>query len=336
MEIQINRQQGLYRKMEISQRRNKEYSQIMSDETETSLNSTVSEKVQRGFSIHDAYSIMKSSGTKFRATNLATVSENFDKKVDTERYSIESNSEIAGYWQIYDKTLNQTFVFNPDTTMLQTDNNTDKNYIVFQNVFGGLENVMYADNELMGALKQFLNTDSIPTTSLNENYVIDVNKFTGIESLKVKGNEGAGSWNLICNEEQKEKLQELANLYKEKYPNLVKTDGVAMAFADAEVAGQAVRTENGIISIACNGLSYMDNAEPSKSWHIMYSVNDTDMYTEIMNAMTEGYIIGKDIENVSKWEKYFEEKELSYEKILSDEELELLQMNTMEELLVLR
>ena len=60
---------------------------------------------------------------------------------------------------------------------------------------------------------------------------------------------------------------------------------------------------------------------------ILYSINDTDMYKKIMNAMTEGYIIGKDIENVSKWEKYFEEKELSYERILSDEELELLQMN---------
>ena len=165
---------------------------------------------------------------------------------------------------------------NPDTTTLQTDTNTNKNYIVFQNVFGEPENVMYADNEFVGALKQFLNTDSIPTTS---------------------------------------------------YPNLVKTDGMAMGFADAEVAGQAVRTENGIMLIACNGLNYMDNVDPSKSWHIMYSINDTDMYKKIMNAMTEGYIIGKDIENVSKWEKYFEEKELSYERILSDEELELLQMN---------
>lgn len=44
MEIQIKRQQGLYRKMEISQRRNKEYSQVMSDETETSFNSAVQEK----------------------------------------------------------------------------------------------------------------------------------------------------------------------------------------------------------------------------------------------------------------------------------------------------
>ena len=327
MELQINCMQSLYRKMEMSQRKNKGYFSIMSNETETSLNSPAQEKVQRGFSIHDAYSIMKSSGTKFSVGNLATVSENLDKRVDTERYSIESTSEIAGYWQIYDKTLNQTFVLNPDTTTLQTDTNTNKNYIVFQNVFGEPENVMYADNELVGALKQFLNTDSIPTTSLNENYVIDINKFTGIESLKVKGNEGAGSWNLICNQEQKEKLQELANLYKEKYPNLVKTDGMAMGFADAEVAGQAVRTENGIMLIACNGLNYMDNVDPLKSWHIMYSINDTDMYKKIMNAMTEGYIIGKDIENVSKWEKYFEEKELSYERILSDEELELLQMN---------
>ena len=327
MELQINCMQSLYRKMEMSQRKNKGYFSIMSNETETSLNSPAQEKVQRGFSIHDAYSIMKSSGTKFSVGNLATVSENLDKRVDTERYSIESTSEIAGYWQIYDKTLNQTFVLNPDTTTLQTDTNTNKNYIVFQNVFGEPENVMYADNELVGALKQFLNTDSIPTTSLNENYVIDINKFTGIESLKVKGNEGAGSWNLICNQEQKEKLQELANLYKEKYPNLVKTDGMAMGFADAEVAGQAVRTENGIMLIACNGLNYMDNVDPSISWHIMYSINDTDMYKKIMNAMTEGYIIGKDIENVSKWEKYFEEKELSYERILSDEELELLQMN---------
>ena len=99
MELQINCMQSLYRKMEMSQRKNKGYFSIMSNETETSLNSPAQEKVQRGFSIHDAYSIMKSSGTKFSVGNLATVSENLDKRVDTERYSIESTSEIAGYWQ---------------------------------------------------------------------------------------------------------------------------------------------------------------------------------------------------------------------------------------------
>ncbi len=46
------------------------------------------------------------------------------------------------------------------------------------------------------------------------------------------------------------------------------------------------------------------------------------MYMEIMNAMAEGYIEAKDIKEYSKWEKYFEERGLEFERILSDEELE--------------
>ena len=41
-----------------------------------------------------------------------------------------------------------------------------------------------------------------------------------------------------------------------------------------------------------------------------------------MNAMAEGYIEAKDIKEYSKWEKYFEERGLEFERILSDEELE--------------
>ena len=73
--------------------------------------------------------------------------------------------------------------------------------------------VISADDELIGALEQLLDVDSISTVSLNENYTVDFNEFTGIECLKVKGNEGGGSWVLINNEQQKEKLQELADLY---------------------------------------------------------------------------------------------------------------------------
>ena len=46
------------------------------------------------------------------------------------------------------------------------------------------------------------------------------------------------------------------------------------------------------------------------------------MYTEIMDAMAGGYIEAKDIKEYSKWEKYFEERGLEFERILSDEELE--------------
>ncbi|NBI88379.1 hypothetical protein D3Z47_20240, partial [Lachnospiraceae bacterium] len=46
------------------------------------------------------------------------------------------------------------------------------------------------------------------------------------------------------------------------------------------------------------------------------------MYMEIMDAMAEGHIEAKDIAEYSKWEEYFEERGLEFERILSDEELE--------------
>lgn len=46
---------------------------------------------------------------------------------------------------------------------------------------------------------------------------------------------------------------------------------------------------------------------------------------EIMNAMAEGYIVGKDIEDYSAWGKYFEKKGLEFVKVLSDEEIEALE-----------
>lgn len=145
-------------------------------------------------------------------------------------------------------------------------------------------------------------------------------KNTGIECLKIKGNEGKGSWTMITDQQQLEKLQELADIYKERYPNLVKSDNVAMGFAEAEAAGQVMRTENGIMAIACNGMEYMDNTNTSRNWAINFSMNATNMYTEIMKAINDENIAGEEIEDFSKWEKYFEEKGLEYEKIIPDDE----------------
>ncbi|MBD5490589.1 MAG: hypothetical protein HDR16_00250 [Lachnospiraceae bacterium] len=140
-------------------------------------------------------------------------------------------------------------------------------------------------------------------------------------SMKVKGYEGKGSWLMMSGDgQQLDKLQELADLYKEKYPNLVKSDGLAMGLAEAEAAGHVVRTENGFMMIACNGIQYMDNSDQSKGWGFMYSENDTDIYNAIMQAIIEGSIKGG-IESVSGWEEWFQEKGHTYERIFSDEEL---------------
>ena len=244
------------------------------------------------------------------------------QKVDNERYLIDVMDTIEGCWYIYDKVRDERIIFNPMNTTIQTDENTGKDYIVSCDPWGGLMNVMEADHALVESIKTFLQTDDVTKLNLNEKYTIEVHAPTGIEYLKVKGQEGNGTWFLTSEQEMVDKLQDLANLYKEKYPNLVKDDELALKFyAMGEVAGNVVRTENGIMVIACNGMSYYDNADPSKNWGVMWSFNDTDIYNKVMQALTEGIKAGSDVEDYEIWKAFFEEEGIEYEKALSDEEL---------------
>ena len=235
---------------------------------------------------------------------------------------IDVSDKIEGNWCIYDKKSNESFAFYPMSTSIQTDENTGKDYIVTCYPWGGLRNVMYADDMLIEGIKTFLHADDITKSVLNDKYSIEVHPYTGIECLKVKGQEGNGSWLMMSGEQQQlDRLQELADLYKEKYPNIVNDDGLALKFyAEGEATGHVVRTGNGIMIVACNGISYIDNNDPSKSWGFMFSENDTDIYNEIMQAIIAGSIKGG-IESVSGWEEWFEEKGHIYERIFSDEEL---------------
>jgi len=325
MNVQINNFQGIYGKMALSQTtRCKPSEAVLGKMTHMSENESASVKTKNAVSPYDVYASMRSTRAKFMEGTLTVQAKQPVQTIENERYLIEKSDELEGYWHIYDKRFDKSFVFDPNNTTVQTDETTGKNYLIAGAPTGGLMDAMSADSALMETLSQFLNVesaDSISTSSLNEKYTITVDAFTGIECLKIKGNEGNGSWLMISDEQQEEKLQELANLYKEKYPNLIKSDGVAMGFAQAEAAGIAVRTENGILMITCNGMGYMDDANPSKSWDVQYPIENTNMYSEIMDAMSKGYIAGKDIEDFSKWEKYFEENGLEFEKVITDEEL---------------
>lgn len=245
------------------------------------------------FSVYDAYNSMRMNGkfkseigehylqsfnAKARSVNLLVQSNGEVQKVENERYVIDVSDKIEGNWCIYDKKSNESFVFYPMSTSIQTDD--------------------------------------ITKSVLNDNYSIEVHAYTGIECLKVKGQEGNGSWLMMSGEQQQlDRLQELADLYQEKYPNIVNDDDLALKFyAEGEATGHVVRTGNGIMIIACNGISYIDNNDPSKSWGFMFSENDTDIYNEIMQAILEGSIKGG-IESVSGWEEWFEEKEHIYERI---------------------
>lgn len=325
MNVQLNHFQSVYGAMAVSQKRQQKQSGMLSQKTGSlSDNSYLPAKTGNTLSPYHAFERMKNAGAKFMTNNLKVQAKGAFQEIENKRYLIEKSDEIEGYWRIYDKQLDKSFVFDPGSTTVQEDKNTGKCYLMADAPTGGLMDAIPADATLMSTLSQFLNVesaDSILTSPLNDKYTITIDAFTGIECLKVKGDEGNGSWLMIRNEQQLEKLQDLADIYKEKYPNLVKSDGVAMGFARAEVAGASVRTENGILLITCSGMEYMDDADSSKSWSVLYSANDTDMYAEIVNAMAQGYITGKDIEDFAAWEKYFEEKGLAFEKVAVDEEL---------------
>lgn len=254
--------------------------------------------------------------------NLLSQSKGGIQRVENERYVIDISDKIEGNWCIYDKETNDSVAFYPQSTSIQTDENTGKEYIVSCYPWGGLRNVKYADETLIDGIKTFMQTDHIEKSDLNDKYSISVHAYTGIECLKVRGQEGNGSWLMMSGEQQQlDRLQELAELYQEKYPNIVNDDGLALKFyAEGEATGHVVRTGNGIMIVACNGISYIDNNDPSKSWGFMFSENDTDIYSEIMQAIIEGSIKGG-IESVSGWEEWFEEKGHIYERIFSDEEL---------------
>lgn len=320
----------------VNRRNNRNKGTVLFDRagmTTASNSRRMSEQSSR-FSANDAYNSMTTNG-KFRSeigelylqnrdkesTNLLVQAKGEVQKVDNERYQIDVSDEVADCWRIYDKENNDSLTFYPMSTSIQTDENTGKDYIVSCDPWGGLMNVMYADDALIEGIKTFMQTDDITKSALNDKYSIDVHAYTGIEVLKVRGQEGKGAWLMMNGDQQQlDKLQELADLYKEKYPNLVKSDDLAKGLALEEIAGLTVRTENGFITVACNGIQYMDNNDQSKGWGFMFSENDTDIYNEIMQAIIEGSIRGG-IEAVSGWEEWFQKKGHNYERIFSDEEL---------------
>ena len=324
----------IYENVDKSNSRNKGTDRFGRFGVTTASNSReVSEQSSR-FSAYDAYQSatanvwFRSEIGEYYIQNLERRNANFAyqakgglQKVDNDRYLIDVMDTIEGCWYIYDKERDERMIFNPMNTSIQTDENTGKNYIISCDPWGGLMNVMEADHELVESIKTFLQTDNVTKLNLNDKYTVEVHASTGIEFLKVKGREGYGTWFLTSEQEMHEKLQDLANLYKEKYPNIVTEDGIAMGYAEMEVDGSAVRTENGILVIACAGMMYIDNADPSKIWGVMWSINDTDVYTKIKQAMTEGIIAGSDIEDYEIWKAFFEEQEIEFEKALSDEEL---------------
>lgn len=275
-------------------------------------------------SAYDAYTSMKAGirgGAVSESLSAQACTE--PEKAENEKYavSVYNKDGIKNHWSIYDKTSDKYYRFDPRNTTVQVDSETGKRYLVQEDGLGGLMNACGMDAFLESALKEFMGVDEIKSSCINERFDITVNQYTGIASIRKKGAEGNGACMLVDGEEQSRKLEELADIYMEKYPSLMTSREMAMTYAELEIAGYAFRDENGILTIGIGGMGYMNEKEPDKGWGILYSGFDSSIYSKIMGAFSEGAIT-QGLGIIKKWEEWLEKKGVEFEASIIEWDME--------------
>ncbi len=246
--------------------------------------------------------------------------------VENDKYAISVYTEegVKGHWRVYNKETGTTMSFDPKLTSTRIDPETGKKYLTETDWFGGFMGAWGIDSSLEELLWEFMGVEELQCSDINGYFTLDKDPTTGIVSIKRKGAEGNGASIIVENAEQAQKLEELADLYLEKYPFLVTSREMALSFAIREVIGTAVRDETGVLSIGTGGMIYHNDKQPEKGWGILYSGFDNSIYSKIKEAFVSGSITGNSISDYEKWVKWLTEKGIDFELTTREEDLKRL------------
>lgn len=282
---------------------------------------------QSRLTAYGAYCSMSSRvSNKISISNLGVQASKDLEAVENDKYAISLYAEggVKGHWRIYNKETGKTISFDPKLTSTQIDPETGKKYLTESDWYGGFMGAWSLDTSLEELLKEFMGVDELQYTDINDNFTLERDATTGILSIKKKGAEGNGGDMVIEDEEQEKKLEELANIYLEKYPSLVTSKEMARAFAIGEIMGTKVRDATGVLSIGIGGMVYYNAQNPTKSWGILYSGYDSTIYSKIKEAFVSGTITGNMISDYKKWVEWLTKKEIDFEMTTAEEDLERL------------
>ena len=136
---------------------------------------------------------------------------------------------------------------------------------------------MVMDGELKDALQNVMGVETLETEEL-QGFTLRTHSGTGIQYLVRAGEEGRGGKGLLQSQADIKKYEALAETYFNKYPNLIHDKNAAYIWADLEIKGLAQRTDNGIISMGFDGMSYNDNENYKNNWSVRFS---EDIYKAI-------------------------------------------------------
>ena len=187
---------------------------------------------------------------------------------ESENYRIVPDNE-AGCFDIYNKQGERLGAFEYSDIMVRQDSATGKQFLISEHGTMSYD-AMVLDGELKDALQNVMGDEMLETEEMR-GFTLKTHSGTGIQYLVRDGEEGRGGKVLLQSQADIEKYEALAETYFNKYPNLVHDKDAAYIWADLEIKGLAQHTNNGIVSMGFNRISYNDNSNYKNNWSVLLS-----------------------------------------------------------------
>lgn len=233
---------------------------------------------------------------------------------ESENYRIVPDNE-AGCFDIYDKQGERIGAFDYSDIKVRQDSVTGKQFLISEHGTMSYDAVVL-DGELKDALQNVMGVETLETEEL-QRFTLKTYSGTGIQYLVRDGEEGRGGKVLLQSQADIEKYEALAEAYFNKYPNLIHDKNAAYIWADLEIKGLAQHTNNGIISMGFNGMSYNDNADYKNNWSVLFS---GDTYKAVFEWLQNNRGSIEEMQKFATWQDVFDIIGSRYERVWSDEE----------------
>lgn len=232
----------------------------------------------------------------------------------SENYKIVPDNE-AGCFDIYNKEGERLGAFSYSDIKIRQDAATGKQLLISEHGTMSYD-ALVLDEELKDALQNVMGKEELETEEL-QGFTLQTHSGTGIQFLVRDGEAGRGGKVLLQSEADIAKYEALAEAYFNKYPNLIRDKNAAYIWADLEIKGLAQRTEQGIISMGFNGMSYNDNSNYKNNWSVFFSENT---YKAIYEYIQNNRISMEDMQKFAMWQDIFDSIGSRYERVWSKEE----------------
>ena len=250
-----------------------------------------------------------------------TLAQTVDKEDISSRADInraKKSTVMDSYLALSGKTIN--------TLKQEYSEYESENYRIVPDNEAECFDIYNKDGERLGAFsysdikirQDEMDKDSLDVETL-QGFTLNTHSGTGIQYLVKDGEEGRGGKVLLQNEADRKRYEELAEMYFDKYPNLIESREEGFIWADLEIRGMAKRTDQGIISIGADGMSYSDNENYKNNWSVRFSGS---MYEKLYEWLQNNKDSMEEIHKFSTWQKVFDEIGGTYERVWSKEELD--------------